>query len=497
MITYILNIIACSGLLLLIYRIFLANERSYIFNRFYLLFSLVFSLIVPLTAIPIAVKQTHLFDQKIITQTILKLVNNRVQPQITGQAMRLKDGGPVHLHKAERLSTVTNKTLQNTLQIQKHSYLPRILGILYIIITVVMLFRFIRNCYHIRREIRQNKIVNHQNTTIILLEKAVTPHSFLKYIFINKDDYTNNLVEPEIISHEQTHIKQLHSLDIILVELLQAVCWIDPFIPLYRKAIQLNHEFLADDAVIKKHHDTLGYQNLLLAKAGQVNSLNITSQFNYLVTKKRLIMMTENTTVKSALYKQLALIPILMCVFLLFSRKSIANITVVTIKSPNKDLALSSIKKLTNKIDNNVTAAATINKIDNKSSANKSATTELPITIKKITKPEFASSLSLVVDTPKKTIAFTAVPSNTDTVKKMQEVFLSPPRDYTDFTGKLILINGKEVTEDSMKKLPVSSIKSITPFNGTDETGSGGNFNKIYGEKAKNGVIWIVLKSDK
>ncbi len=490
MITYILNIIACSGLLLLIYRIFLAHERSYIFNRFYLLFSLLFSLIVPLTAIPIAVKGTHLFDQKIIAQTVSKLVNNRVQPQITGQAMLLKKDVPVHLQKAQPVSTVANKTFQ----IQKHNYVPRILGMLYIMITLIMLFRFIRNCYLIRLEIRQNKVISHQSTTVILLDKAVTPHSFLKYIFINKNDYMDNLIEPEIISHEQTHIKQLHSLDIILVELLQAICWIDPFIPLYRKAIQLNHEFLADDAVIKKHHDTLGYQNLLLAKARQVNSLNITSQFNYLVTKKRLIMMTKNTSAKAALYKQIALMPMLICALLLFSRKSIANITVVTIKKPYKDIALSSVKKLTNKINSNISSKPNISKTDSKLSANQSATTVLLIPIKKNAKTELASSQSLVADSNKKTITFTAIPSNTDTVKKLQEVVLSPPRNYTDFTGKLILINGKEVTEDEIKKLSVANIESIIPYNSSDYTGSGETYKTKYGDKAKSGVIWITLK---
>jgi hypothetical protein len=81
-----------------------------------------------------------------------------------------------------------------------------------------------------------------------------------------------------------------------------------------------------------------------------------------------------------------------------------------------------------------------------------------------------------------------------ETGKKLQEVVLSPPRNYTDFTGKLILINGKEVTEDEIKKLSVANIESIIPFNSSDYTGSGETYKTKYGDKAKSGVIWITLK---
>ncbi len=311
--------------------------------------------------------------------------------------------------------------------------------------------------------------MNYEGTTIVLLEKGVTPHSFLKYLFINKGDYTGNLIEPEIISHEQTHIKQLHSIDIILVELLQVIYWINPLIVLYRKAIQLNHEFLADDAVIKKYPDTGAYQHLLLAKAGQSHSLYLTSQFNYYVIKKRLLMMTKNASVKLVLYKQFVLAAIFISSLLLFSCRSIADMPLVALSSRIK--------------------------ADSKSPAiNRSANLVVPVIMKKNGNTFGKVSCSSVADTLKSAKTLTTARGNTDTLKKMMEVVLTPPPNYTDFTGKLLLINGKEVPEDTIKKLPVSAIRSITPFNGTDDTGSGGSFNKIYGEKAKNGVIWIVVK---
>jgi hypothetical protein len=94
-------------------------------------------------------------------------------------------------------------------------------------------------------------------------------------------------------------------------------------------------------------------------------------------------------------------------------------------------------------------------------------------------------------DTTKKTIYTFTV--NKPKVKPI-DVTLIPPPNYTDFTGKLILINGKEVTEDEMKKLSVANIESVIPYSGSDDTGTEGSYIKKYGEKAKNGVIWITLK---
>jgi hypothetical protein len=133
MITYILNIIACSGLLLLVYRIFLSYEKSYTFNRFYLLFSLFFSLIVPLTAIHVPYKKGYWFNQQIIAQMLTKT-------------------GPFHPKKAVPVSIASNNQAQQaTIRIKKYNEVPRILGVLYVTVTLVMLFRLVSNCYHILR----------------------------------------------------------------------------------------------------------------------------------------------------------------------------------------------------------------------------------------------------------------------------------------------------------------------------------------------------------
>lgn len=312
MILYILNFVLCSGLLLLVYRVFLRNENLYLFNWFYLLFSLVFSLVVPFITIKIIAAQAPVLGQQIIERSVVTIMNN-----------------PVH---------------QQLLQAPGHSSHPDIWLALYAAIAVILLLRFARNLYQISQTISCNMVVDGNDAKLVLLDDEVTPHSFLKYIFLNKKDYHNALIEPEIICHEQAHVKQLHSLDMLLIEVVHAICWFNPFIPFFRRAIQLNHEFLADEAVLKNYNNTTGYQYLVLAKASQLKSLYITSQFNYSATKKRLIMMTINTSVKIALYKRLALIPVLAGALLFFSHKDMAQSASAAVKNAYKNIAATMAK---------------------------------------------------------------------------------------------------------------------------------------------------------
>ena len=327
MITYLLNFILCSGLLLLVYRVFLQNESLYRFNRFYLLFSLVFAVVVPLVTIKVLPREVSFFAAQTIAQPGGEV--NHVAPVNHGFVHQpvnepIPQQNIVQFVPAD-ITITPRKSSEPTVFTYQNMKLALFAS--YLLGTIGLLIRFGKNLYQINRTITLNPVIDRDNTSLVLIDGDVTPHSFLQYIFLDKKDYEAGVIEPEIICHEQTHVRQHHSLDVIFVELLQVVCWLNPFIPLYRKAVQLNHEFLADEAVIVNFENTLAYQHLLLAKVSQANSLYLTSQFNYLTTKKRLIMMTKTTSAKMAMVKRLTLVPILVGAVLLFSHKVIAQNT--------------------------------------------------------------------------------------------------------------------------------------------------------------------------
>jgi hypothetical protein len=144
-------------------------------------------------------------------------------------------------------------------------------------------------------------------------------------LFLNKKEYENGNIEIEILIHENAHIQQKHSYDILLMEILQTVFWFNPVLFFYKKAIQLNHEFLADEAVINSSQNISSYQYLLINKANKNKTSNLTSQFNYSITKKRLIMMTKTKSVRNSLCRQIAIIPVVALSIFAFSIKLIAQ----------------------------------------------------------------------------------------------------------------------------------------------------------------------------
>src|ERR1700744_2921163 len=298
MITYLLNFTLCSALLLLGYHLLLKSKTMFVFNRLYLLISIVFSLGVPFAV----VKYSTLPVQTVppVTEEIQILQNNNAPA-----------AAPIATNTAPAKS--------------QFNYLYYIAVVVYAVISLLLLFRFVRNLLIIRLSVLNNKRTSYKGAQLVLIEDELTPHTFLNYIFLNKESYLANQVERDILSHELTHAHQYHTADVIFIELVQVFCWFNPFIWLYKKAIQLNHEFIADAAVLDKESDITGYQQLLLNNLGYAKSLAITSQFNYSVTKKRLIMMSKNTSAIAAMLTKLAIIPLIAIAFVLFSTKTEAS----------------------------------------------------------------------------------------------------------------------------------------------------------------------------
>jgi hypothetical protein len=156
---------------------------------------------------------------------------------------------------------------------------------------------------------------------LVLTPALPVSHSFFNYIFLDKEAYERGTIEEEILNHELAHVRQKHSIDILVIEALLVLAWFNPFLYLYRKAIRLNHEFLADESVLKTFSNVQSYQLLLLDKAAYGSHLSLTSRFNYLTTKQRLIMMTKTTSDKVAALKKIALLPLLIVSVLFFATK--------------------------------------------------------------------------------------------------------------------------------------------------------------------------------
>ena len=292
MITYLLKMMLCSGLLLLVYRLLLQPEKMYRFNRFYLLLAVVLPFVAPLITFNIG---------KVVqpVTALVPAVANEVEVFFTTEAA---------------------PALPETVD-----YWPIVLVSIYALITCLLLSRFVFNFFTLLRAARRHRQQDYQGATLVLTEDEAMPHSFFRYIFLHRPSFTDGAVAPAILQHELAHVQQRHTIDIVLMELLVAVAWINPFLLLYRRMVKLNHEFLADEAVIHRTHDAVSYQYLLLNTLSKGYQAALSSSFNYLITKKRLVMMNKTTNRIGALARQVALLPVLAGTIFLFSTHAYAQ----------------------------------------------------------------------------------------------------------------------------------------------------------------------------
>ncbi|WP_144891362.1 M56 family metallopeptidase [Flavobacterium tiangeerense] len=271
--------------LLGVYHFLLEKEKMHRFNRFYLLFALVFSMVIPFITI--------------------EVVQEIAQPTVTAGNIRI---------------------LQTTaVVVEETNYTAIALWGLYGLVTLVLALRFMRNVIQISKKMKSNTPIAYQNAQLVLVPEKTLPHTFLNTIFINETEYNNREVEAELYTHELTHVTQKHTLDILFIEVLKTVFWFNPIFIFYKKSIQLNHEFLADEKVVHSYNNVPFYQSLLLSKANANPTFYLASNLNYLITKKRLLMMTKTTSSSKSFAKKIILIPLFTGLVNLMCTQTIAQ----------------------------------------------------------------------------------------------------------------------------------------------------------------------------
>lgn len=300
MIVYLVKFILCSSLFYLAYLALLEREKLHHLKRFYLLATLILALTIPLITFE-GISNPTPADPKLIINF--------------DDSSNLKQA-------VTTASTIEQSTILQNLVVT-----------IYIVITSLLILRFCRNIYRLISSISNSQKLDWESATLIFNEKPNVPYSFMKYIFISKADYDNGLIAKEIMQHELTHVRQKHSVDVLFIELLQIFLWFNPALFFYRKAIQTNHEYLADENVLH-YQDISTYQLILLQHISKQNGLTLTSQFNYLTIKKRLIMMTKNNPTKAVLSKQLLLLPVFAFAVFLFSTQTVAQEQKLKISQP-------------------------------------------------------------------------------------------------------------------------------------------------------------------
>jgi bla regulator protein BlaR1 len=147
----------------------------------------------------------------------------------------------------------------------------------------------------------------------------ISPFSFWQNIYINPVNLNPDDIK-SILQHEQIHIKDWHTLDIILAELSTVIYWFNPGVWFIRKAISENIEFITDSKVLKKGTDSKIYQiSLLNVSFSTPKSAGIANHFNISPLKRRIIMMNKKKSSLFQVTKYIVILPILAILTMAFS----------------------------------------------------------------------------------------------------------------------------------------------------------------------------------
>ncbi len=270
-IKYLIQVVAVSGVLYLFYFLFLKNTTYFRLNRYYLLLSLILPPILPLLNIPLVQTETTYAVPIVLDEIVITAGGNVVQAD------------PV--------------TINYTLLFYGIIVGVFILRILWATLSIIW----------ISKKSTKDRLGEY---VVISSSNKINPFSVFKYIFVSKSHFEDSEGLEQIISHEAVHIRQLHSADNIIAEIICSVFWINPFVWIIKDSLKSTHEYLADEKVMEQGFDTAGYFMLLFENVVG-KRFGLANNFNESLTLKRMKMMKKNRSPRYLRWLYLMALPLI------------------------------------------------------------------------------------------------------------------------------------------------------------------------------------------
>ncbi|MBI9036621.1 MAG: M56 family metallopeptidase [Bacteroidales bacterium] len=298
---YLIQSFICLACLYSLYWLLLRKETFFVLNRIYLVSSVLLSVLIPLFKISFDSSQTGLFYSAML-ETVT----------YSGQSI--------------------SRTINNSVPTINY------ISVIYFTGVIVFLIRFVFQIFQIRYFIKKYGVSLYKGTKVIYIGKKYSTFSFFNIIFINNENIADEKLD-KIIAHENIHVCQKHSIDVIFLEILCIFQWFNPFVWFYKHSIKEVHEYLADDGVLSQGYNKVNYQNLLFSLITGMRLNEITNNFNHSLIKKRFIMMTKSKSAHRAKFKLLLVLPLIVMLIFAFSVTTSKSVT-----AQNKNLKKENVK---------------------------------------------------------------------------------------------------------------------------------------------------------
>ena len=297
---YLLKSSGLIVLLYLFYYIFLRNETFFKSIRGYFFIGLLLALLIPLIEIPIYVEKTAIdLSAKVFSESIS--------------------------------STTTNDSANyiDWAQLAVYAYMTGV---------GFFLLKFISALLSLVRLVMKHPKTKDSPFLYIKTNTNSSPFSFFNIIVYNPNLFSEKELQ-QIITHEKAHVLQWHTVDTLLSHVLVIVLWFNPFVWLYKKAVQQNLEYLADSFAVETTSNKKLYQLTMLKTSTTNYCTAITNNFYNSLIKKRIVMLHKNHSKKRSQWKYLLVLPLMAAFILNFNTKVVAQET-----TPEEEIVLQELR---------------------------------------------------------------------------------------------------------------------------------------------------------
>ena len=265
------------------YRLALKDNKFHYYNRFYLLGSLVLSLVIPLLNF-----HWFTFEKPAAKTTGEEILLMIAEPGVKSQVNNLIYSDWIFMF--------------------------------IIMIGISLLVLLVTSIVKIYRIKRNSPVRQYEGIEFIETDVENAPFSFLNNLFWKKGIQLNDENGQKIFKHELTHIKQKHSWDRLFCQIIGSILWINPFNWIIQKELQTIHEFIADEEAVGENN-TEAFAKLLLETHYGTHFFNPIHPFNYSSIKRRLAMLTKSNKTEYSYLRRVMALPLILLALAIFSIK--------------------------------------------------------------------------------------------------------------------------------------------------------------------------------
>jgi len=285
---YPVQVIICSGILYSYYHFVLRNKKFHSYNRYYLLASVVVSILIPFFNIPVYFSARA--DQSAIIHTLTIIAPAQTE-----------------LHTSEPGVPVAPVfTFENAFKL------------FYLTAGAFILIRLLFSLLQVKRLLHKYVVERVDHIRFINTDEAGTPFSFFNWLFWNRKIDLGSTQGQQIFRHELFHIEQKHSWDIMFMEIVSVFFWMNPFFYFIKKEIKAIHEFLADEFATGEK-DKWNYAELLLMQVLNTRSHRLINPFFHNQVKRRIAMITSPQKPGHQYLRKIMVLPVAAIVVAIFA----------------------------------------------------------------------------------------------------------------------------------------------------------------------------------